>query len=127
MPFIALKFKPGINRDQTNYSNEGGWFEGDKIRFLSGYPQKIGGWLKQTPNTFLGTCRQLFNYVTTFGDNLLAVGTNLKLYIEAGGYFYDVTPLQATKSPSPRNGFTPAGVPNAFERTLRKNTVARWL
>jgi hypothetical protein len=96
MPFIALRFKPGINRDQTNYSNEGGWFEGDKIRFLSGYPQKIGGWLKQTPNTFLGTCRQLFNYVTTFGDNLLAVGTNLKLYIEAGGYFYDITPLQST-------------------------------
>jgi len=96
MPFIALRFKPGINRDQTNYSNEGGWFEGDKIRFLSGFPQKIGGWLKQTPNTFLGTCRQLFNYVTTYGDNLLAVGTNLKLYIEAGGYFYDITPLDAT-------------------------------
>jgi len=96
MPFIALRFKPGVNRDQTNYSNEGGWYECDKVRFLSGFPQKIGGWLKQTPNTFLGTCRQLFNYVTTFGDNLLAVGTNLKLYLEAGGYFYDITPLQAT-------------------------------
>ena len=96
MPFIALRFKPGVNRDQTNYSNEGGWYECDKVRFLSGYPQKIGGWLKQTPNTFFGTCRQLFNYVTTFGDNLLAVGTNLKLYLEAGGYFYDITPLQAT-------------------------------
>jgi hypothetical protein len=96
MPFIPLKFKPGINRDQTNYSNEGGWFEGDKIRFLSGFPQKIGGWLKQTPNTFLGTCRQLFNYVTSFTDNFLVVGTNLKLYIEAGGYFYDITPLQET-------------------------------
>jgi hypothetical protein len=96
MPFIALRFKPGVNRDQTNYSNEGGWYECDKVRFLSGFPQKIGGWLKQTPNTFLGTCRQLFNYVTTFGDNLLSVGTNLKLYLEAGGYFYDITPLQAT-------------------------------
>ena len=96
MPFIKLQFKPGINRDQTNYSNEGGWYEGDKIRFLSGYPQKIGGWLKQTPNTFLGTCRQMFNYVTSFTDNFLAVGTNLKLYIEAGGYFYDITPLQET-------------------------------
>jgi hypothetical protein len=96
MPFIPLKFKPGINRDQTNYSNEGGWFEGDKIRFLSGFPQKIGGWLKQTPNTFLGTCRQLFNYVTSFTDNFLVVGTHLKLYIEAGGYFYDITPLQET-------------------------------
>ena len=96
MPFIALRFKPGVNRDQTNYSNEGGWYECDKVRFLSGFPQKIGGWLKQTPNTFLGTCRQLFNYVTTYGDNLLAVGTNLKLYLEAGGYFYDITPLQET-------------------------------
>jgi len=96
MPFIALRFKPGVNRDQTNYSNEGGWYECDKIRFLSGFPQKIGGWVKQTPNTFLGTCRQLFNYVTTFGDNLLAVGTNLKLYLEAGGNFYDITPLQET-------------------------------
>jgi hypothetical protein len=96
MPFVKLQFKPGLNRDQTNYSNEGSWYECDKIRFLSGYPQKIGGWAKQTPNTFLGTCRQLFNYVTSFTDNLLAVGTNLKLYIEAGGYFYDVTPLQET-------------------------------
>ena len=96
MPFVKLQFKPGLNRDQTNYSNEGSWYECDKIRFLSGYPQKIGGWVKQTPNSFLGTCRQLFNYVTSFTDNLLAVGTNLKLYIEAGGYFYDVTPLQET-------------------------------
>jgi len=96
MPFVKLQFKPGLNRDQTNYSNEGSWYECDKIRFLSGYPQKIGGWAKHTPNSFLGTCRQLFNYVTSFTDNLLAVGTNLKLYIEAGGYFYDVTPLQET-------------------------------
>ena len=96
MPFIALRFKPGLNRDQTNYSNEGGWFECDKVRFLSGFPQKIGGWSKQTPNTFLGTSRQLFNYITSFTDNFLVVGTNLKLYIEAGGYFYDITPLQET-------------------------------
>ena len=96
MPFIALRFKPGLNRDQTNYSNEGGWYECDKVRFLSGFPQKIGGWTKQTPNTFLGTSRQLFNYITSFTDNFLVVGTNLKLYIEAGGYFYDITPLQET-------------------------------
>jgi hypothetical protein len=68
----------------------------DKIRFLSGFPQKIGGWVKSTPNTFLGTCRGLWNWVTTFSDNFLAVGSNLKLYIEAGDYFYDITPLQAT-------------------------------
>jgi hypothetical protein len=94
MPFIPLKFRPGVNRDTTNYAGEGNWFQMDKIRFLSGYPQKIGGWIKSTPNTFLGTCRNLCNWITTFSDNLLAVGTNLKLYIETGDYFYDITPLQ---------------------------------
>jgi hypothetical protein len=94
MPFIALRFKPGVNRDTTNYAGEGNWWQMDKIRFLSGFPQKIGGWVKSTPNTFLGTCRWLWNWVTTFSDNLLAVGTNLKLYLEAGGYFYDITPLR---------------------------------
>jgi hypothetical protein len=98
MPFIALRFKPGLNRDQTNYSNEGGWYECDKIRFLSGYPQKIGGWQKRTPNSFIGTCREMWNWSTTYGDDFLAVGTEKKLYIEAGGYFYDITPLQATTS-----------------------------
>lgn len=98
MPFIALKFRPGLNRDQTNYSNEGGWYECDKIRFLSGFPQKIGGWQKQTPNSFLGTCREMWNWSTTFGDDFLAIGTELKLYIEVGGIFYDITPLQSTTS-----------------------------
>jgi hypothetical protein len=96
MPFIPLKFRPGVNRDTTNYAGEGNWWQMDKIRFLSGFPQKIGGWVKSTPNTFLGTCRGLWNWVTTFSDNFLAVGSNLKLYIEAGDYFYDITPLQAT-------------------------------
>ena len=96
MPFIKLQFKPGINRDQTDYSNEGGWYEGDKIRFRSGYPEKIGGWVKSTPNTFIGVCRQMWNWVTTYQDNLLALGTNEKVYIEVGGYFYDITPLRDT-------------------------------
>ena len=94
MPFISLKFKPGVSRDTTNYAGEGNWWQMDKVRFLSGFPQKIGGWVKATPNTFLGTCRLLWNWITTYGDNFLAVGTNLKLYIEAGGYFYDITPLE---------------------------------
>lgn len=96
MPFIKLNFKPGLNRDQTNYSNEGGWFECDKIRFLSGYPQKIGGWIKATPNYMLGVGRQMYNWLTTYSDNLLGIGTNKKLYIEVGGIFYDITPLKAT-------------------------------
>jgi hypothetical protein len=95
MPFIKLQFRPGVNRDQTNYSNEGGWHECDKIRFRSGYPEKIGGWVKDTPSTFAGYCRQMWNWVTTYGDNLLALGTNSNVYIEVGGNFRDITPLRS--------------------------------
>ena len=93
MPFIKLQFKPGVNRDQTDYSNEGGWYECDKIRFRSGYPEKLGGWVKSTPTAFDGVCRQMWNWITTFSDNLLALGTNDKVYIESGGYFNDITPF----------------------------------
>jgi hypothetical protein len=93
MPFIKLQFKPGVNRDQTDYSNEGGWYECDKIRFRSGYPEKLGGWVKRTPTAFAGYCRQMWNWVTTYSDDLLALGTNEKVYIENGGYFYDITPF----------------------------------
>ena len=96
MPFIKLQFRPGLNRDQTNYSNEGGWYDCDKIRFRSGFPEKLGGWVKATPETFIGVCRQMWNWITSFSDNFLALGTNEKVYIEAGGYFYDITPLRAT-------------------------------
>jgi hypothetical protein len=96
MPFQKLNFKPGINRDQTNYSNEGGWYECDKIRFRSGFPEKIGGWVKATSEYMLGFCRQMFGWITSYQDNFLACGTNEKVYIEAGGYFYDITPLRAT-------------------------------
>ncbi len=97
MSFIKLQFKPGVNRDQTDYSNEGGWYECDKIRFRSGYPEKIGGWTKASSSSFLGVCRQMWNWVTTFNDNLLAVGTNTKLYLEtSAGLFNDITPLRPT-------------------------------
>lgn len=98
MPFIPLRFKPGVNRDQTNYTGEGGWWECDKVRFLSGFPQKLGGWVKYTPLAFLGVCRQMFNWITSYTDNFLAVGTNVKVYIEQGGNFYDITPLRVTLS-----------------------------
>ena len=93
-----LQFKPGVNRDQTNYTNEGGWYECDKIRFRSGQPQKIGGWLKANAQVLIGTCRQMFTWITSFGDNLMAVGTNKKLYVEAGANLYDITPLQNTST-----------------------------
>jgi hypothetical protein len=95
MPFIKLQFKPGVNRDQTDYSNEGGWYECDKIRFRSGYPEKIGGWVKATPTAFSGVCRQMWNWITSFNDDLLAMGTNSKVYIESGGYFNNITPFAA--------------------------------
>ena len=82
MPFIKLQFKPGVNRDQTDYSGEGGWWECNRIRFRSGFPEKVGGWVKATSYSFLGTCRQMWNWISTYGDNFLALGTNTKLYID---------------------------------------------
>jgi hypothetical protein len=94
MPFQKLQFKPGVNRDQTNYTNEGGWNECDKIRFRSGFPEKIGGWLKATPEYMYGICRQMFGWITSYQDNFLACGTNKKAYIEVSGNFFDITPLR---------------------------------
>jgi hypothetical protein len=93
-----LTFTPGVNRDQTNYTNEGGWYECDKIRFRSGQPQKIGGWVKYSINTIIGTCRQLFAWFANGGENVMAIGTNAKLYVEAGANLYDITPLQHTST-----------------------------
>ena len=96
MSFIKLQFKPGVNRDQTDYSNEGGWYECDKIRFRSGYPEKLGGWLKAAPDAFVGYCRQMWNWVTSYSDDMLAMGTNVKVYIEIAGNYYDITPLRTS-------------------------------
>lgn len=99
MAFIKLQFRPGVNRDQTNYTNEGGWFACDKIRFRSGYPQKLGGWMASTSQVFLGVCRQMFGWITSFGDNFLALGTSKKVYINVGSQYYDITPLRETTAP----------------------------
>ena len=96
MPLQKLQFRPGVNREGTSLSNEGGWFDGDKIRFRSGYPEKIGGWAAISYNTFLGACRSLWNWVTLKQFNLMGVGTNLKFYVEDGGDYYDITPLRET-------------------------------
>jgi hypothetical protein len=96
MPLQKLQFKPGLNKDQTNYTNEGGWFECDKVRFRSGYPQKIGGWLRYGTFTVAGICRQMFNWITTNSDNYLALGTSKKLYIETGQILNDITPIRQT-------------------------------
>jgi hypothetical protein len=96
MPLQKLQFRPGVNREGTTLANEGGWFECDKVRFRSGYPEKIGGWAALSFNTFLGVCRSLWNWVTLKGFNLTGVGTNLKFYIENGGAYYDITPIRTT-------------------------------
>jgi hypothetical protein len=96
MPLKKILFKPGVNRENTRYTTEGGWYECDKVRFRQGSPEKIGGWQQISANRFLGICRSLFNWVTLGFANLIAVGTNLKYYIEQGGQYNDVTPLRAT-------------------------------
>jgi len=94
MPLQKLQFRPGVNREGTTLSNEGGWYDCDKVRFRSGYPEKIGGWAALSYNTFIGVCRSLFNWVTLNGANLLGVGTSLKFYVESGGAYYDITPIR---------------------------------
>ena len=95
MPLQKILFKPGVNRENTRYTTEGGWYECDKIRFRQGNPEAIGGWVRYSTNTFLGVCRSLWNWVTTSGFNLIGVGTNLKFYIIRGGEFNDITPLRS--------------------------------
>ena len=100
MPLTKLQFKPGINREVTKYSNEGGWVDCDKIRFRFGYPEKFGGWEKMSSNTYEGTARRLHNWLALDGSNFLGVGTHLKYYIEEGGTFNDVTPIRSSTTNS---------------------------
>ena len=96
MPLQKFLFKPGVNRENTRYTTEGGWYEGDKVRFRQGNPEKIGGCTPLTSSTFLGICRSLWNWVTLAGENLIGVGTNLYFYILNGGVYYDITPIRKT-------------------------------
>ena len=98
MPLTKLQFKPGINREVTSYSNEGGWFNMDKVRFRFGYAEKIGGWTRNAGVAFLGTCRALHPWVALDGTQYVGVGTHLKYYILEGQQYYDITPLRSTTS-----------------------------
>ena len=98
MPFISLKYRPGLVRDTTNYTNKGGFYECDKVRFRSGSAEKLGGWVKYTAEVLIGTCRQMFNYITSASDNIMWLGTNKKVYAEVGGNLIDLTPLRTTFS-----------------------------
>ena len=98
MPLQKVQFRPGVNREVTSYSNEGGWRDCDKIRFRFGYPEKIGGWEKYSANTYQGSARALHNWIALDGSNFLGIGTHLKYYIEEGGAFNDITPIRSTTS-----------------------------
>jgi len=94
MPLKKLVFKAGVNRENTRYTNENGWYDCDKIRFRQGTPEKIGGWERLSTQSFLGYARSLWSWATLTGLKLIGVGTNIKFYIQSGGYYYDITPLR---------------------------------
>ena len=96
MPLQKILLKPGVNRENTRYTNEGGYYESNLVRFRQGTPEKIGGWIKLSTNTFIGICRSLWNWVTLTGANLVGVGTESKFYIEQTGAYSDITPIGYT-------------------------------
>lgn len=121
-----LQFRPGVNRENTRYTNENGWYESDKVRFRQGTPEKIGGWQRISANTFLGVCRSLWNWVTLAGQNLLGVGTSSKFYIENGGAYYDITPIRAEVTltdPFTTNGTTTVTVTDGLGGFLNGDYV----
>jgi hypothetical protein len=119
MPLQKLQFRPGVNREGTDYSNEGGWYACDKVRFRSGFPEKIGGWIRLSNSSFEGIARILWNWVTLAGFNLLGVGTNKKYYIEQGGTYNDVTPLVLNSSGATTTTLTA----NPFSSTSGSNLI----
>ena len=98
---MALKkvaLKPGVNRENTRYATEGGWYECNNVRFRQGTPEKIGGWTRISTATFLGVARSLWNWITLGSQNLIGIGTHLKFYVENGGGYNDISPLRVTTS-----------------------------
>ena len=104
MPLSKLIFKPGVNRDQTNYASEGGWYETQWVRFRSGFPEKMGGWEPKNLTAYNGAARSLFSWSTTDNNILLGIGTNTKMYVSVGTSLFDITPIRATfTSPATNN------------------------
>jgi len=96
MPLTKFNFKPGINKEETDYSNEGGWVDGNLIRFRKGRVEKIGGWIKKSANVFFGVARALHSWISLGSERYLGIGTTSKYYIDSGGNYNDVTPIRAT-------------------------------
>lgn len=112
MPLKKLLFKAGVNRENTRYTNENGWYDCDKVRFRQGTPEKIGGWERISENKFDGVCRSLWNWSTLGGVNLISLGTNKKFYISQGGEYYDVTPIRSSVT-----------LTNPFDTTNNSSTI----
>jgi hypothetical protein len=127
MPLQKVLFKPGVNRENTRYTNEGGWYECDKVRFRQGTPEVIGGWQPISGYTYQGVCRSLWNWTSLAGANYIGVGTNLKFYIENGGAYYDVTPIASTVTlgtdPFAANGTTTVTVTGSTTGLIVGNFV----
>ncbi len=99
MPLTKLQFRPGVNRETTSYTNEGGWFDVDKVRFRFGMPEKIGGWEKFSGFSYLGTARAMHPWVALDNGRFIGIGTSLKYYLnQDGGSFSDITPIRSTTS-----------------------------
>tara|TARA_Y100000004_G_scaffold100635_1_gene112793 strand:+ start:720 stop:3098 length:2379 start_codon:yes stop_codon:yes gene_type:complete len=96
MPFLKISPNPGMFTDGTRYTAEGTWYDADKVRFRKGFAEKLGGWIKYINASFLGTCRKIHDWVTDGGSKYVGVGTHLKLYVNLGGGYYDVTPIRST-------------------------------
>lgn len=127
MPLQKILFKPGVNRENTRYTNEGGWYESDKVRFRQGTPEVIGGWARISANTFVGVCRSLWNWATLAGFNLMGIGTNIKFYVENTGVYNDITPIRSTVSlganPFLGNGTTTVTVTSASNGAIAGDYV----
>ena len=125
MPLKKLVQKSGVNRENTRYTNENGYYESEKVRFRQGTPEKIGGWQRISASTFQGVCRSLWNWVTLGGQNLLGVGTNLKFYIENGGAYYDITPLRVV--PAATLGANPFATTNLSTTVVVTDASGGWV
>ena len=121
MKFSRLYFRPGIVRETTEYTNEGGWYEMDKVRFRYGLPEKINGWERSLPIPYLGGCRSLTRWTTLDGTELVAIATNQKLYIQRSSSLFDITPLRSTTTPS--GAPCTANMWNAMQSPGRRSAV----
>ena len=123
MPLQKLQFRPGVSRESTDLANEGGWYSCDKVRFRSGAPEKIGGWIPIGSSTFYGTCRDITEWESLSNYLLRALGTDFKFYIFSNQTYYDITPLRLTTNPLP-NGVTGANALFPMYSTLSASISA---